>query len=181
MMTRHVIGVLLAIALAAGLQAREFLTEKEIELIQDAQEIDKRTRVYLDAAELRLKAADERLAGKEPEVGDPLEFFTAEDLIDAYCRIIDSVMHNLDETYRTSRKRIADPEKIRRALKALKGSAERNESELEILKRLAEEKQKEELWRLVNKAIEMTQGAREGAEYVLSQKLASPSSKKSPR
>ena len=52
---------------------------------------------------------------------------------------------------------------------------------VEILKRLAEEKQKEELWRLVNKAIEMTQGAREGAEYVLSQKLASPSSKKSPR
>ena len=179
-MTRHLIPVLLALALAAELHAKEFLTDKEIELIQDAQEIDSRTRVYLDAAESRLKAADEGLQERSPR-REIRWSFTAEDLIDAYCRIIDSVMHNLDETYRTSRKRIADPEKIRRALKALKGSAERNESELEILKRLAEEKQKEELWNLVNKAIEITQGAREGAEYGLSQKLASPSSKRSPR
>ena len=90
--------VLLAMIPAlAFLPAKEFLTSKEIDRIQDAQSIDARVKIYLEAAELRLKTAEDRLVGKEPAEGDPLEFFTPEELIDSYFRIIKSVMMNLDE------------------------------------------------------------------------------------
>jgi hypothetical protein len=154
-----------SVSIAAAFPEKEFLTDKEIAKIQDAQEIDERTRIYLNAAALRLKTAVERLTGTEPEPGDPLEFFTPEDLIDGYYRIIRSVMYNLDEA---SQKPKGEREKLGKALKSLKGSTENAGKELEILKRIAEEKQKEELWKLVNNAIDITNGAHEGAEYGLS-------------
>jgi hypothetical protein len=83
-------------------RAREFLTDKEIERIQDAQRIDMRVKIYMEAAELRLKTAEERLMGKEPIEGDPLEFFSPDDLLDAYYRILKSVMFNLDDAAQKS-------------------------------------------------------------------------------
>jgi hypothetical protein len=154
---------------------KEFLTDKEIAKIQDAQEIDERIKIYLAAATLRLKTAEERLTGTEPEPGDPLEFFTPEDLVDGYYRIIRSVMYNLDEA---SQKPKTDREKFGKALKSLKGATESAGKELDILKKIAEEKQKEELWKLVNNAIDITNGAHEGAEYGLSKQAAPPEKKK---
>jgi histone H3/H4 len=46
----------------------------------------------------------------------------------------------------------------------LKTATEKALVQLGILKRIAEEKKKEELWNLVNKAIDVTNGAHEGAE-----------------
>jgi hypothetical protein len=154
---------------------KEFLTPKEIEKIQDAQEIDERLKVYLTAATLRLKTAEERLTGTEPEPGDPLEFYTPEDLVNAYYRIIRSVMYNMDEA---SQRPKADRERFGKALKSLKSSTESAGKELEILKKIAEEKQKEELWNAVNQAIDITNGAREGAEYGLSKQPAPPEKNK---
>ena len=63
------------------LPAKEFLTPKEIEKIQEAQELDKRVKLYLDAAALRLKTVEERFRGQESNPGDPLEFFSIEEML----------------------------------------------------------------------------------------------------
>jgi len=144
---------------------KDFLTNQEIEKIQDAQEIDLRVKVYLDAAALRLQAAEARLNGKESEAGDPMEFFTPEDMLDAYNQIIRSVMINLDDAFQ---KPSVSRDRVVKALKNLKDSMEKSTGRLAVLKKMAEEKEKEYLWTLVNRAAEITDGAREGAELGLS-------------
>src|SRR5947209_20571310 len=81
------------------LPAKEFLTPKEIEKIQEAQELDKRVKLYLDAATLRLKTVEERFRGQESNPGDPLEFFSIEEMLEGYCRIVRSVMFNVDDSF----------------------------------------------------------------------------------
>jgi hypothetical protein len=166
------IGALIP-AVPPGCLAKEFLTQKEIEKIQDAQVIDERVKIYLNAAELRLKTAEDRLVGKEPAEGDPLEFFTPEDMLDGYYRILRSVMMNLDDAFQ---KPGPNREKVEKALKTLKKATESAGKELAILKKIAEEKRKEKLWNLVNEAMDVTDGAHEGAEYGLS-KLRADSEK----
>jgi hypothetical protein len=157
--------------LAPASPRKEFLTDKEITAIQDIQTIDGRVLIYMDAAKLRLKTAEDRLVGKESSEGDPLEFFTPEDMLDGYYRILKSVMTNLDAAYKQG---IRERERVHKALKTLKGATEATGKELEILKKLAEEKRKEEFWNLVNQAIEITRGAHEGAEDGLSKTSTSP-------
>ena len=155
----------IAIILAtAFLPAKEFLTSKEIEKIQDAQSIDARVKIYLEAAEFRLKTAEDRLMGKEPAEGDPLEFFSPEEMIDGYFRIIKSVMMNLDEV---AEKGGPNRTLLGGALKMLKSSMEKSSAQLLVLKKIAEEKRKEEFWNGVNNAIDITNGAQEGAKYGL--------------
>jgi hypothetical protein len=157
--------ILLAVVLTASfIPAREFLTDKEIEKIQDAQEIDLRIKIYLEAAELRLRVAEERLTGKEPVEGEPLEFYTPEDMLEGYFRIIKSVMMNLDEV---AEKEGPNKALLGKTLKMLKSSTEKNSGQLQVLRKIAEEKRKEELWNRVNSAIDITNGAHEGAEYGL--------------
>ena len=178
---RHIIALLLLAMTVAGAAGsvsaapeKEFLTPKEIEKIQDAQEIDLRMKIYMAAATLRLKTAEDRLIGNEPVAGDPMEFFTPEDLVDAYYRIIKSVMFNMDDAFQ---KPGADRGRLGKALNTLKSGTETAGKQLEILKKTAEDKKKEELWNAVNKAIDITNGAHEGAEYGLSKQPA-PSEKK---
>jgi len=157
---------------------KEFLTEKEIAKIQEAQAIDERVKIYMEAAALRLKTAEDRLVGKESAEGDPLEFFTPEDMLDGYYRILNSVMMNLDEAFQ---KPGSDKDKVGKALHTLKGTTESAGKELEILKRIAEEKKKEEFWNLVNKAIDITNGAHDGAEYGISKMPPPPGKNKKNR
>jgi hypothetical protein len=157
--------------LAFSRPEKEFLTDKEISAIRENQEIGSRIRIYMDAAALRLKSAEERLTGKEPAQGDAFEFLTPEDMLDGYYRILKSVMSNLDEIYRSPRRN----EGFTSALKTLKGSTEKAVDQLRILKKIAEDQKKEQLWNLVNKAIDITNGAHEGAAQGLSQQ---PSPKK---
>ncbi|MBN2337216.1 MAG: hypothetical protein JXP48_01650 [Acidobacteria bacterium] len=145
--------------------ARDFLTEKEIEILQDTPRIDARVNVYMDAAERRLGSAAERLTGKEPEEGDPLELLTAEDLLEDYFRILRSVMFAMDDAFQEPRKAKGD---ISTALRRLKGRTEDLVRRLRDLKRLSEEKRKEALWNLVHQADEITRAARDGAEEGLS-------------
>lgn len=158
--------VLLLAALLLGdaatvLQGQDFLTPDEIRMVQDAQEIDARVKVYLKAASLRLKTAEDRLTGKESAPGDPLEFFSVEDMIDGYYRILRSVMYNLDDAYQ---KPATDRDKLKKALENLKDSTEKSARELKVLKKIAEQEKKERLWNLVNRAADITEGAHEGAE-----------------
>ncbi len=144
--------------------AKEFLTDEEIKKIQEAQEINRRVRIYMEAAEFRLKTAQERLSGVESAEGDPLEFLTPEEMVDGYYSIVRSVMLNLDGAYQEP---APDLNKIKSGLKTLRKSTEKAGRQLEMLKRTAEDNRKEELWNLVNKAIDITEGAHEGAVYGL--------------
>ncbi len=157
--------------------AKEFLTPKEIEKIQDTQEIDGRVKVYLEAAALRLKTAEDRLNGKESEPGDPLEFFSAEEMVDGYYQILRAVMLNLDSAFQNQ---AVEREKIGKALKNLKDSTERAAKDLAILKKIAEEKKREEMWNLLSQASEITEGARQGAEAGLRQHPAPSKGRKKP-
>jgi hypothetical protein len=161
---------------ASASSTKEFLTPKEIELIQIGQEIQIRVKHYLSFADLRLKAAEERLSGKDSDEGDPLEFFTPEEMVDGYYRIINSVMINLDDAFRKSD--TLGRKKVFSGLKALRSSTESSLKELEILKKIAEEQKKEELWNLVNKAIDITKGAHEGAVEGLKKAPPEPDKKK---
>jgi len=144
--------------------SKEYLTEEEITKIQDAQEIDLRTKLYIQAAALRLKVAEERLNGKESAAGDPMEFFSVEDMLEGYYQIVRSVMITLDDTYQ---KPGGDRTKLVKALKSLKEGTDRALKDLEIIKAIAEEKRLEEAWNLTNRALDITRGAREGAELGL--------------
>ena len=165
-----------AVVTASGSPKREFLTEKEIEQIQVNNEIHMRVKLYLDFAASRLKVAEERLSGKESEPGDPFEFFTPEDMLAGYYRILESVMLNLEDAYEKTDS--VERGKVQKALKALKRETESALTQLEILKKIAEEKGKEDLWDLVNKAVDISKGAHEGAESGIS-KEPDPASKKS--
>jgi hypothetical protein len=94
-----------------------------------------------------------------------MEFYAPEDLLDAYYRIIRSVMINLDEAFQKS---AGNRDRVVKALKNLRESTEKSLKRLAVLKKIAEEKKKEELWNQVNQAIEVTTGARAGAELGLS-------------
>jgi len=147
-------------------EGKEFLTEQEIAKIQDAREIDQRIQVYMDAALLRLSTTEDRLNGKESKPGDPLEFFSVEEMIEGYRRIMRSVMFNIDEAYQHP----STPRgKLEKALKSLQQTTEKGAKELEIFKKAAEEKLKEELWNQVNLAIEVNEGCRQGAQLGLRQ------------
>ena len=154
---------------------KDFLTDKEIETIQLNQEIHLRVKSYLEFAAARLKAAEDRLNGIEPVALDPFELMMPEEMLDGYYRILRSVMMNLDDAYQNPDPRVRP--KVRQALKALKSSTEKSLTQLEILKKIAEEKKNEGLWESVNKAIDVTNGAHEGAELGLA-KDPEPSSKK---
>jgi hypothetical protein len=73
-------------------------------------------------------------------------------------------MLNLDGAYQEP---AADLNKIKSGLKTLKKSTEKAGRQLGMLKRIAEDQRKEALWNLVNKAIDITEGAHEGAVYGL--------------
>jgi hypothetical protein len=154
---------------------KEALTRAEIEKIQDAQDIEKRGKIYLDAAGLRLRAAEERLNGQEAAEGDPLEFFTVEDMLDGYFQILKSVMLNLDDA---AQKKVIDQEKLTKALKNLKDATEKATRPLDALKKMAEEKKLEKVWNLTNRAIDINKGANEGAEMALASRPALPEKKK---
>ncbi len=155
----------LAMPVAAHPQpAKEFLTPQEIAKIQDAQEIDQRVKIYLEAAALRLKTVAERLAGKESLPEDPLEFFSVEDMLDGYYRILHAVMLNLEDAAGNPK---TDPKKFQASMKNLRSATEAGGPQLEAFKKIAEEQRKEEVWKLTVKAIEINKGAHDGAVSVV--------------
>jgi len=163
-----VLGLVLASGVRAG-QKKEFLTPDEIEKIQDAQEVNARVKIYLQAASLRLKTAMDRMSGKESAPGDPLEFFSVEDMLDGYYRILHSVMLNVDDAVQN---RMGDQKKSQAALKNLKTVTEASLPQLQVLKKLSEDQKREEAWKLIGNAIEITNGAHEGAAKALERKFA---------
>jgi hypothetical protein len=169
------VGLILT-SLVLPVCAKEYLTPLEVQKIQDAQEIDSRVKIYLEAAILRIRTANDRLLGKESAPGDPLEFFSVEEMVDGYYQIIRSVMMNLDDA---AQKPATERSRVGKALKDLRNSTETAVKELAIVKKSAEDQQKEALWNLATRAIDIANGAHDGAELALSQET--PADKKKPK
>lgn len=91
---------------ALGFQAREHLTPEEIELVKDAQILDKRIDVFIKAADRRLLALNGRDATsatsakqlkKDSESWGELPAGTRAELIGDIARIFDEAITNIDD------------------------------------------------------------------------------------
>ena len=165
-MIKSAVFVLVFFTAISGAWARDFLTEKEITRMQNTQDIDKRTGIYMDAASLRLRTALDRFEGKESEPGDAMEFYSQEDMLDDYYKIMDRVMLVVGDAFESPRRR--ENINIKKALQTLKSESSGNLKILSALMKLTEEKRKAELWSSVNRAIAITGGVLDGAEEGLS-------------
>ena len=126
------LSLFLAVSLAAPLLAapkKEYLTEDELDLIRDAQELSQRVPTYLQLAQRRLiflglmeksaeqrekerkerekrekeqkKSADTRATANKAPVDDTsyLDNFTPAELLRGYIQALDEIMTNIDDAY----------------------------------------------------------------------------------
>jgi hypothetical protein len=148
------ISFLFLSALSPEGRARDFLTDKEIDLLQNTQSVANRTRIYMDAAALRLKTVKDKLSNKEYEAGDPMELLMPEEVLDDYCKILRSV--HLITGYAIEAPDRRGNESVEKALTILKAETTIALKELDILLRMAEEKQRNLLSGSINDAIDVT-------------------------
>lgn len=83
---------------------RDHLTEQEVELVREAQALDKRTDVFIRAAERRLQAVDgtttaasSKQAQKEMDKWGPLPKGTRAELLTDFAKILDEAINNIDD------------------------------------------------------------------------------------
>lgn len=86
------IGALVLLVAPALAQQREFLTSGEIDQIREAQEPDRRLRLYADFARIRIDAIARLLQSKEADRGSQIH-----DALYEYDRILDAIDKNVDQ------------------------------------------------------------------------------------
>src|SRR5918993_1247302 len=88
---------------AATLQKRDHLTEKEVDLVKEAQVLDKRIDVFIKAAERRMivinnsAAANAKQLKKDSERWGELPAGTRAELVSDIARILDEAITNIDD------------------------------------------------------------------------------------
>ncbi len=105
-------------------QARDYLTPKEVDLVKDAQELDKRVDVFIKAANRRLlviKGLDTNTKElkKDAEFWGDLPAGTRSELVGDIAKILDAAIDNIDDVSLRDEKNPALP----RALRKLAGAA----------------------------------------------------------
>ena len=129
-----VIFALALCALLASLPAharnnprRDHLTEQEVELVREAQELDKRTDVFIRAAERRLQAingtpavASSKQAQKDMEKWGPLPKGTRAELLADFAKILDEAINNIDDVAARDSKNPLVPKALRKLATAVK-------------------------------------------------------------
>ena len=149
-----------------GLWDIDKFTEEEFTKIQLAQELVKRTEVFLEIAKSRLDEIDRRVEGIEweEEEPNPLEFFLYEDLLHGYARAINGVMINIDDKVELRR----TPDKdIRKSLKKLMEGIEEFAPRLEKLESLVRKEKDQDLLFKYRDAMKKTEQAYQGAKFGL--------------
>ena len=123
------------IAAAHPLQARDHLTAKEVDLVKDAQELDKRIDVFIKAADRRLmvikglQAANSKELKKDGEFWGDLPSGTRSELVGDIAKILDEAITNIDDVSSRDEKNPA----LRRALRKLAAAASRIMEQLKPL------------------------------------------------
>ncbi|HZI19263.1 MAG TPA: hypothetical protein VEY09_11770 [Pyrinomonadaceae bacterium] len=154
-------ALLLPAAGAAHAQRREHLTAEEIELIRDNQELDKRTAVFVKAAERRLLAITDpagaaRQFEKEKEKWGEVKGTRAQ-LVYDLSKILDEAVVNIDDVH----ERAPESPLLRRALFNLAEAAGRFLPRLTPLRDSTEdERERETLERAIEAAQEIVEAAR---------------------
>ena len=104
MITRFLLMLVVSLLLAnTAVAQRDHLTPQEVDLVKEAQVLDKRTDVFIRAAERRLlvingtAAANEKQLKKESERWGELPTGSRAELISDIARIIDEAITNIDD------------------------------------------------------------------------------------
>ncbi|HWS54486.1 MAG TPA: hypothetical protein VN228_10180 [Pyrinomonadaceae bacterium] len=142
-------------------QRREHLTPEEIELVRDNQELDKRTAVFIKAAQRRVSALTDpagagREAAKESKEWGEVKGTRAQLLYDV-ARILEEAVVNIDDTHQRS------PESalLRKALYRLSEAAGRLIPQLTPLReRITDEPERDQLERAIETAQEIVEAAK---------------------
>jgi hypothetical protein len=111
---------------------RDHLTEQEVDLVREFQEIDKRVEIFVKAAERRLLVLTNPNATqkkKEEELWGPLPAGTKRELLTDYKRILEEVEEKLDDAYNRDSK----AEGLGKAVKKIKEAATRHIVQLRTL------------------------------------------------
>ncbi len=173
-------AALLAFALAspAGAQRRDHLTPEEVELIRDNQELDKRTAVFVKAAERRLLSVTDpptaaRQAEKDRDKWGEVKGSRAEMFYDL-SRILDEAVVNVDDVAA----RTPESPLLRKSLYALSQAAGKFLPLLAPLRDAAQEgPERDHLERAIETAQEIVEAAKTHAVTAEDLK-AKPSGKK---
>jgi hypothetical protein len=139
------------LSFSVSAQKRDHLTEAEIEIIRDTQELDARTKVFVKAAERRFVAlgvlAELKPAKKEKdnsEWGAPPTGTRAE-LLGDIAKILEEAMNNLDNVWSREPKNPLVP----KALKILSDAAARFQTQAASLdSKAASEKEREAVFQI---------------------------------
>lgn len=140
-------------------QKRDHLTEQEIELVREAQEIDLRIQVFVKAADRRVLVMTDPNAvqkKKEEEVWGPLPKGTRLELLSDYKRILEEAEEKLDDAY----ERGAKNEKIPKALSKFKEGVTKQIAQLRTFApQLTDPKEQRALMEAIEEAETVTKGA----------------------
>jgi hypothetical protein len=106
---------------------RDHLTEQEVELVREAQALDKRTDVFIRAAERRLQAINgtatattsAKQAQKEVDKWGPLPKGTRSELLGDFAKILDEAINNIDDVAARDAKNPLVPKALRRLASAV--------------------------------------------------------------
>jgi len=133
---------ILFVATQAQTQKRDHLTEQEVDLIREFQEIDKRIEIFVKAAERRLLVLANPNATqkkKEEETWGPLPQGTRLELLQDYKRILEEAEEKLDDWYNRGGKDNLLP----KALNKFKEAAARHVAQLRALAQQITEKREQ--------------------------------------
>ncbi len=146
--------------------AGDQFTVVEYELLQEAQELKARVKVFLEIAKARLGEIERRMAeiAWEKEDPNPLEFYTYAQLARAYHRSLQGIMINIDEK---ARYKSASEKDIKKSLKLLNSGVQIFIPRLEPVKKLAEDRKDENLYLEWREAWKFSQKALQGSQFGL--------------
>ena len=118
--------ILLFAGTNAGAQTREHLTQQEIDLVKDAQLLDKRTDVFIKAIERRLLAitgnsneASTKQLKKDAEKWGELPTGSRGELVGDIARIFDEAITNIDDVSARDERNPLIPKALRRLVQAV--------------------------------------------------------------
>lgn len=160
-------AVLLGLSLLAPLptahaaQRREHLTPEEIELIRDSQELDKRTAVFVKAAERRVLALTDAAAAARAAEKDKAQWGevkgTRVQLLSDVARILDEAVVNIDDAHQRS----PEAAPLRKSLYKLSEAANRLLPQLTPLRdKTQDEPERDQLERAIETAQEIVEAAK---------------------
>lgn len=120
-----ILMVLGAIASAISAQSREHLTSQEIELVKEAQILDKRIEVFIKAIDRRLMAmngtapANAKQLKKDAEKWGELPAGSRADLVSDIAKIFDEAITNIDDVSARDERNPLIPKALRKLVQAV--------------------------------------------------------------